>query len=110
MKTRGSNYRLKYYDIWFLGQKYVGCNLFLGEFSLGAVFLGAICPRGNYVDEKSSERQFSSGAISRGTLSGDNYLWSNCPGAINQGQSSRGQLSGGDVPLGQLSGGQLSGR
>ena len=62
---------------------------------MGAVFVGAICPRGNYVDEKSSERQFSSEAISRGILSGGNYLWTNCLGAIIRGLSSRDQLSGG---------------
>ena len=93
MKTRGSNYRLKYYDFWFLGKKYIGCNLSLGQFSWGAVFLGVICPRGNYVDDKSSERQFFLGAILREILSGGNYLWSHCLKAIIRGQSSRGQLS-----------------
>ena len=43
--------------------------------------------------KKSSERQFSLGAISRGILAGGNYLWSNYPGPIIRGQSSRGQLS-----------------
>ena len=65
----------------------------MGQFSCWAVSLGAICPRGNYVGDKSSERQFTWGAIFRGILSGGNYLWSNCPGAIIQGQSFRGQLS-----------------
>ena len=113
-----------------MGKKYIGCNFSLGQFSWGAVFLGVIYPRGNYVDDKSSERQFSSGAISKEILSGSNYLWSNCPGAIIQDQSSRGtiilgtiilgsnypwgnfyqeQLSGGQSSRGQLSGGQLSG-
>ena len=102
MKTRGSSYRLKYYDFWFLGKKYIGCNLSLGQFSWGAVFLEAICPRGIFADNKSSEREFFSGAISRGLLSRGNYLWSNCLGAIIQGRNiPRGQLSGG--------GGQLSG-
>ena len=93
MRIRGSNYRLKYYDFLFMGKKYTGCNLSMGQFSWGAVFCGAICPRGNSVDDKSSERQFSSGAISRGILSGGNYLWSNCLGAIILGKSSRGHLS-----------------
>ena len=91
----------------------------MGQFSCWVVFLRAICPRGNYVGNKSSERQSSSGAISRGILSGGNYFWSSCPGVIIQGQSSRGQLSwgqyssgaivqGGNFPRGQLSVGQLS--
>ena len=71
-------------------------------FPEGSVF-GTTCPRGNYVGDKSSERQFSSEEISSGILSGDNYLWGNCPGAIIRGQSSSGQLSGGNFPLGQLS-------
>ena len=49
-----------------LGKKYIGCNLSLRQFSWRADFLGAICSRGNYVDGKSSERQFSLSAISRG--------------------------------------------
>ena len=102
MKTRGSNYRLKYYDLWFLGKKYIRCNLSLVQFSWGVVFLGAICPRGNYVEDKSSERQFSSGAISTGILSGGNYLWSNSPGAIIRRQSSRGYLSGGQYSSGAI--------
>ena len=84
-KTRGSNYQLKYCNFWFLGKKYLECNLPLGQFSCWAVFLGAICPRGNYVGNKSSERQFFSGAISRAILSGGNYLWGNYLGAIIQG-------------------------
>ena len=40
----------------------------------GPVFLGVICPRGNYVVDESSDRQFSLGSISRGILSGGNYL------------------------------------
>ena len=95
MKITGSNIRLKYCDFWFLGKKYIGCNLSLGQFFWGAAFLGAICPRVNYVDDKSSERQFSSGAFSSGILSEANYLWSNCPGANHTGGNfSRGQLSG----------------
>ena len=89
-----------YYDFWFLGKKYIGCNFSLGQFSWGAVFLGAICPRGNYVDDKSSERQFSSRAISKEILPGSNYLWSNCPGAIIQDQSSRGAIILGTIILG----------
>ena len=95
MRTRESIYWLKCYDFWFLGKKYIGCNLSLRQFSWGPVFLETICPRRNYVDDKSSERQVSSGAISRKILSGGSYLWSNCPGATSQGQSSWGQLSGG---------------
>ena len=102
-----------------MGKKYIGCNFSLGQFSWGAVFLGVIYPRGNYVDDKSSERQFSSGAISKEILSGSNYLWSNCPGAIIQDQSSRGTIILGTIILGsnypwgnfyqeQLSGGQSS--
>ena len=67
----------------------------LGTIFLEAVFLGAICPRGNYVENKSSERQFSSGAISREILSGGNYL----PGSNHPG----GNYQGGNIPLGQLS-------
>ena len=68
---------------------------FLGGGGQGAVFLAAIYLRVNYVDDKSPETQFSLAVIFRGILSGANYLWSNCPGAVIRGQSSRGQLSGG---------------
>ena len=100
MKTTGSNYRLKYYDFWFLGKKYNGCNLSLGQFSWGATFLEAICLRGNYLDDKSSKKQFSLGPISRGILSGGNCLWSNCPGAIIWGQLFSGQLFTGQYSSG----------
>ena len=87
MKTRGSSYLLKYYDLWFLRKKYSGCNSSLGQFSGGsrrAVFLGAICPRDNYVDKKSSKKQFYLGAIIFGVifweqLSGDNHLVGSYP-------------------------------
>ena len=92
------NYRLKYYDFLSLEKKYLACNLSLEQFSWGAVFLRAICQSGNYVDGKSSERQFSSWVISRGILSRCNYLRGNFPGAIIQGQSSRGQLLGVNCP------------
>ena len=64
---------------------------------------------GQYVGDKSSERQFSLGTISRGILLGGNYLsgWGNCPGAIIQGQSSSGQLFREQFFLGQLSRGQF---
>ena len=67
-------------------------------------FLGAICPSGNYVGAKSSERHFSSWAISREIFMGGNYLWGNCPGAIIQEQSSRGQLSGRQFSSGAIVG------
>ena len=54
--------------------------IYLGTIFLGRSFpWGHFFPRGNYVDDKSSDRQFSSGAISRGISSGSNYLWRNCP-------------------------------
>ena len=53
------------------------------------MFLGQSFPRGNDVGGKSSERH--SGAISRGKLSGGNYLRDNF-----REQSSRGQLSEGN--------------
>ena len=59
------------------------------QFSWWAVFLGVICPSGNYVGDKSSGRQFSLGTTSRGILSECSYFWSNCPGAILRGHSSR---------------------
>ena len=62
---------------------------------LGADFLGIICPRGNYVEDKSSKRQFSSGEISRGILGGRKHFWGNCPEAIIRRQLSRGQLFAG---------------
>ena len=124
MKPRGSNYRLKYHNFLFLDKKYIGCNLSLGQFSWGVVFHGAICQRGDYVDDKSSEMQFSSEPITKGILSGGNYFLGNCPGVIIQGviiqgaiflegnytrlQLSRGQLSRGQVSGGQLTGGKFS--
>ena len=59
-------------------------------------FLRTICPRGNYVGDKSSERQFSSEAVSRGILSEGNYLWCNFPGAITGGQFSLGAIVRGE--------------
>ena len=73
----------------------------------GGSFLEIICLRDNYVSEKSSERQFSSGAISRGILSRINYLWGNFLGAIIREQSSREELSGGNFPRGLLSSGAI---
>ena len=75
------------------GEKCIGCNLFLGQFSWGAVFLGAICLKGNYVDNK-SEKQFLLGAI--------------IFGVIVRKQSSRANYLGGNIPWGQLSGLQFS--
>ena len=58
---------------------------------------GGSFSRGNYVGDKSSERH--SGAISRGILSGANYLWDNFPGAILQGAIIRGAIIlGGNCP------------
>ena len=65
--------------------------------------------RGNYVGDKSSERQFFSGAISSKILSGSRYLWGNCPEAIIWRQSSRGRFSRGGIFLGgSFARGQLS--
>ena len=79
--------------VWFLGEKYLACNLSLGLFSWWAVF------------DKSSERQFSLGATSSGILSGGNYLWGNFLGAIIIWE----QLSGDNFPRGQLSAGNHPG-
>ena len=63
-------------------EKYLRCNLSSGQFYLGGgTFLGANCPRGNYTGEKSSERQFSSGAIVLRAI----VWWSKCPGGDNPG-------------------------
>ena len=72
-----------------LGEKNKSCVIYPRDNVLGVSF-----PRGNYVGNKSSERQFSSVAISRVILSGGNYLRDNCPGAIIQG----GILLGGNFP------------
>ena len=90
-----------------MGKKYIGYNLSLRLFFWKAVFLGTICLRGNYAGDKSSKSQFSVGAISKGILSGGNYL----QGAMIQEQSSRGWGTislGGKCPLGKLSGGHFS--
>ena len=108
MKTRGSNYRLKYYDFWFLGKKYIGCiypwdNFPGGSFPRGHLFKGQLC-RGQII-----RKTIFLGSISREILSGGNFLWSNCLGAIIRRQSSRGTIFlGGNYPRGQLSGEQLS--
>ena len=60
-------------------------------FAVGSSFW-TICPRCNYVSDKSSERQFSSGVISRGILSRRNYLWGNFLGAIIWGTIMRGSF------------------
>ena len=73
------------------------------------MFLGGSFPRGNYVGNKSSERPFSSAAISRGILSGGSYFWGDCPGAIIQRaivwgpNFLGGNCPGGNFPLGQFS-------
>ena len=90
-----------------LREKYIWRNISWG---VGAVFLGTIRPRCDYVGDKSYERQFSSGAISRGILSGDNYLCGNFPGEIVREQSSRGRFFlggraiffGGNYPRGAI--------
>ena len=85
-----------------MGKKYLGCNLCLGLFSWrggGGSFLGTICPRGNYVGDKSCESQFSLGAISggscpRGSYPGSNHPGGNCPGGnYPESNFSRWQLS-----------------
>ena len=85
-------------------------------FSSKIVFLGAICPRGNYIGDKSSEKQFFSGVISRG-IGGQGAIifrvivckqWSreNYPG----GNFPRGQFSSGAIVLGgSCSGGNCPG-
>ena len=83
-----------------LEERYLGYNSSLGLFSLREVFLGTIS-RSNYVGGKSSERQFSSGAISRVILSGGNYLWGNFLGAIIIRETI---FLGGDYPRGYLTG------
>ena len=88
------------------------------------MFLCGSFPQGNYVGNKLSERKFSSAAISSGMLSGDNYLWGICPGAIIEAAIVRGAIFlegnslggiypgtiflGGNYPRGQLFGGQFS--
>ena len=57
-------------------KKYIGCNLSLGQFSWEAVLLGANRPRGNYEDDKTSERPFLV-FLSMGKLSVGNYLRGN---------------------------------
>ena len=57
-------------------KKYIGCNLSLGQFSWEAVLLGANRPRGNYEDDKTSERPFLF-FLSMGKLSVGNYLRGN---------------------------------
>ena len=58
---------------------------------------GSSFPRGNYAGDKSSERQFSSGEIFRGILSGGNYLWGNCLKSITRGQFSSGTIVWGHI-------------
>ena len=91
----------------------------------GAVFLGANSPRGNYAGDKSSERQFSLGAIvqgeivsgqyssrmsSEGQLSGVGQFSSGgyCPGGNNPGRGG-GNHPGGNCPGGNFPREQLSG-
>ena len=71
------------------------------------MFLRGSFPRGNCLGNKSSERQFSSGAFFRWILSGGNYVWGNFPGAIIQDPGDN--YPGGNFPCGQFPGGQLSG-
>ena len=61
---------IKVLQFLILGGKYIGSNLFLVQISWGAVFLGTICPRGNYVDNKSSEKQFLQGQFPGGYFQG----------------------------------------
>ena len=84
-----------------MGKKYIGYNLSLRLFFWKAVFLGTICLSGNYAGNKSSKSHFSLGAISRGILSGGNYL----QGAMIQEQSSRGL--GYNFSRGKMSSGEI---
>ena len=85
------------------------------NFILGTMFFGSSFPRGNYVGNKSSERQFSSATIFRGILSGGSYLWGNCPGTVIQGRGTivrgaiflGGNCPGDSFPRGQLSTGAI---
>ena len=77
------------------------------------MFLQGSSPPGNYVCKKSPERKFSLAGISGGILSGGNYLWGDCLGAIIQGAivGEGGNFPRGNCPWsnypGHLSGGQF---
>ena len=99
-------------DMFFFFKQFQS-HCFYKAFSYTSFFFscpGDSFPRGNYVDNKSSEKQFSLGEISRGILSGGNYLWGNFPGAIIRGAIIQGAISGEQFSRRQLSEGQLSGR
>ena len=74
-------------------------------FILGTMFLEGSFHRDNYVGEKSSERH--SGTISRGILSGGNFLWDNFLGAIIQVALSGGQFSSGAIVRAQFFSGEI---
>ena len=78
-----------------IGEKYLGCHLPLGLFSCGQ--FSQDCPKDNYQGNKSSKRKFYLGAIFRGILLGENYLWSNFLGAITRGYPFQEQLSLGAI-------------
>ena len=77
------------------------------DFFPGGSFLWTVCPWGNYLGNKSSERQFYSGVISRGILSGGNYLSGNFIEAIIRGNHPGGNYPeviffGGNYPRGDF--------
>ena len=69
-------------DMFFFFKQFQS-HCFYKAFSYTSFFFscpGGSFPRGTYVDNKSSEKQFSLGEISRGILSGSNYPRGNYPG------------------------------
>ena len=74
------------------------------------MFLQGSSPPGNYVCKKSPERKFSLAGISGGILSGGNYLWGDCLGAIIQGAivGEGGNFPRGNCPWSNYPGGSFS--
>ena len=92
--------------IWNSRGKNISGVIYLCDYFPGGSLFGTICPRGNYVGDKSSERQFSSGAISRRILSVGNFLLGNFLEAIIRGRSPGGQFSSEAI----IQGGRCPGR
>ena len=92
MKTRGSNYRLKHYDFWFLGKNISGVIYPWDN------FLGGSFPRVHLSEKQLCRRQIIQKVIFfRGNFQGD-IFGGNHPG---------GNYPGGNIPREQLSSGAI---
>ena len=86
MENKRNQLSIKVLHFWFLGNKYIGCNLSLGQFSWGTVYLGATShPKGS----------FPQGQFPGGYCQGAIFPGGNCPRAnYHRGNNARATIQG----------------